>query len=92
MPEPIRCHTCFVCGSLKEKENVKVGIFIVTKDRLPLWRKIIQKTELKEGSRLCDVHFDKADIEKEKFLFDTYYPIKNWKLRDGSKPKYFLGE
>ena len=54
--------------------------------------KIIKKHGLKVGSKLCDVHFDKADVEKEKFIFDTYYPMKPWKLRDGANPKFFLGE
>ena len=92
MPAPIKRHSCFVCGSLKGKENVKIGIFIVTEDRLSIWKKIIKKPGLKVVSKLCDVHFDKADVEKEKFIFDTYYPMKNWKLRDGAKPKFFLGE
>ena len=92
MPDPANRQNCFVCGSLKVKGNVKIGFFTVNKDRSALWQNTQKKPGLKVGSKLCDVHFDKADVEKEKFLFDTYYPMKNWKLRDGSKPKYFLGE
>ena len=92
MSAPIKRHSSFVCGSLKEKENVKIGIFSVTEDRLSIWKTIIRKPGLKVGSKLCDVHFDKADVEKEKFIFDTYYPVKIWKSRDGAKPKFFLGE
>ena len=31
-----------------------------------------KETWLESRIRLCDVHFDNADVEKEKFLFDTY--------------------
>jgi len=44
------------------------------------------------GSKLCDVHFDKNDILKGRFILDTYYPLKVWKLKDGAKPKFFLGK
>ena len=85
-------HSCFICGSLKEKENVKIGIFVVTKDRLIPWQSIIVKKGLKLGSKLCDIHFDKNEIQKGQFKFDTYYPMKVWKLADGAKPQFYLGK
>lgn len=87
------CGSCFVCGAVPDQENnagVKVGRFLVTKDRLPVWEKLIPKAGMKIGSSLCSRHFDSVDIIKGREIGGIFYPFKLWKLNQHAVPKHLL--
>ena len=87
---------CFICGTLparnEESSDVKIGGFPVNKTRKSEWEPLILKPGLAVGSRLCDRHFDIADIIRGREIGGVFYPYDDyWRLSDGAKPKHFLG-
>ena len=80
---------CFICGTIYEDENRTVGLFAVPKKKFTIWEEIIP--ELKQNSRLCDVHFDETDIVKGVRIGQDFYPAERWRLTSSAFPKHFLG-
>jgi len=89
---------CFICGKLpfNETGSDKIGLFTATPARFSEWKKVVKSTKrglLKANSRLCDCHFDPADIETGRIIGGVFHPYSGaWmKLKKGAVPKHFLG-
>lgn len=79
---------CFVCGSINEQENRKIGIFSIPKDKLALWQEILPG--LKNNSKLCESHFDQEDIVKGVQVGQHFHPSERWRLKSSAVPKHLL--
>lgn len=55
------------------------------------WERVIPKAGLQLGSRICDRHFDPADVIKGREIGGRFYEFKKWTLTDSAIPKHFPG-
>ena len=83
---------CFICGNVKENDNQKSGLFCVPKDKLEEWKRAIGNNELKQTSRLCEVHFKDEDVVRGKSIDGKFYFNKNWRLSPNALPKLLVSK
>jgi hypothetical protein len=84
----VKKYSCTICGNSYEDENKKIGVFYVPKKNFAAWQQIIP--QLKTNSRLCDRHFDSADIVKGVTVGQNFHPSERWRLLTSALPKHFL--
>jgi hypothetical protein len=53
------------------------------------WKSILP--ELKETSRLCDIHFEETDIVKGFKNGEDFHHLQRWRLIQSAIPKFALG-
>lgn len=85
-------YRCFLCGNVNVRsENEKQLMYKVTKTRFTKWKQVIQKKELRVGSKLCGIHFDADDVVRGRVVSGIFQNYKTHRLAVGVLPKYYLG-
>ena len=83
---------CFICGHVKENDNQKSGFLSVPNDKLEDWKLAIGNNELKQTSRLCEIHFKNADVVRGKSINRKFYLNKHWRLTHNALPKVLVSK
>lgn len=79
---------CFICKDIYVDKIGNVSVFSVPKNKFANWETIVPG--LKQTSKLCEKHFDEADIVKGLTVGQDFIPAQRLRLSFSAIPKHFL--